>query len=250
MKKLLICIICILLIGSLASSSYSSDIASKYDKNVKIKSIPININDQDNISIIYPEINGLNKREEKLINALIKNNIYEIVVRKEEDMYEGYNLLFSLDYKIAHISDEFISICYTGYSSPLNSGRGYTDEFYTINIDAAQGKIVDKKDAFKDENQIFNLLMQDKFESITEKEGIKGKYLFSDLVNDFHLIEPKEGLESPDLKYFIDGNNLVFAVLDTSGVYEYTIEISKIKNFFNSDILDKIQMKELNTIAN
>lgn len=149
-----------------------------------------------------------------------------------------------LDYKITHFSDGFISICYSGYWSLLNSGRGYTDELYTINIDTAKGKMVNKGDIFKDKDQIFDLLMQDKFNSITEKEGIKGRYLFSFLGNTFHSFDSKDGLDSPNLKYYIDGKKLVFVLIDTSGDYEYSIEINKVKDFLYRDIFKKIQIEE------
>lgn len=226
-----------------SNNNYSTQCASSNNENIKIIDKHIIEKGQNDIEITYPQFCGLSGEQETAINLLIKNNIYEIVKKNKEGLYDGYNLLLLLDYKITHLSDGFISICYSGYWSPLNSGRGYSDEIYTINIDTAEAKIVNKKDIFKDEDQIFKLLMQDKFDSITEKEGIR--YLFSFLVNTFQSSDPKDGLDSPNLKYYIDGEKLIFAVSDISDVYEYSIEINKVKDFLYRDILKKIQMEEL-----
>lgn len=238
----LICIFIILLINPMVSQHrYPASSLSMSAPNINIADQLIIDKNQNDIEVNYPEFNGLNNGQDAVVNALIKDNIYETVSRLRDSMYEGYHLFMSLDFEVKHLSDNFISICYTGWKGALTAGRGYTDCLYTLNIDVKQGKIVSKDDIFSNKKQIYELLTNNKFESITTIDGVKGGYPFSFFANEIDFIDSKEGIDSPNFKYYINGNNLVIVFSESNGYHEYSIEINKVKKYINEDVLKLIQ---------
>lgn len=207
-----------------------------YTPNVSIVNNQIIQND---ISINYPEFSNLNQNDDKIINDLIKDYLHKLVEQKKISIFKEYNLYLNLNYEIKYFSDNFISICFMGSEGVLNNvGRGFGLSLYAINIDVKQAEIVDVEDIIVQYNSIYELLAQDKFESITTIEGIKGGYYFS---SQFNSPDQEDGLEGSNLKYYITEEKLVLVISGGRQYYEYAININNITEYLNKDILSKIK---------
>lgn len=243
MKRIFACIFAALII-SFVIFQYNYSASSLFISTNKIGIIDRQIieKDQNDIEVSYPEFNGLPKGENAVVNVLIKDNIYEAVNQLRDSMHEGYNLFMDLSFKVEHLSDSFISISYAGDGGALNNaGRGYSNRLYTINIDVKHSRIVTKDDIFSNKLQIFELLMNNRFESITTIEGVKGGCPFSFFADDIGFINQDEGLDSPNIRYYIKEDNLVIVYSDSSAYYEYSIAIDKVEQYLNGNILKLIR---------
>lgn len=240
MKKLFIYFFTVLIAGFLINQSSYLRGEDKTSKAIEIITKEISETGKNDIEVNYPEFHGLSNGQDTVVNILIRDDICGLVRQDKKSMYEAYNLLLHLDYEVKHLNNEFISIYYSGTWGALNSGRGYHDYFHAINIDIKQAKIVTKNDIFNNKTEIFKMLMQDKFDSITTTDGIKGAYPFSFFVNEIGWVDPDKGLDPPAFEYYIDGDNLVIAYTDGDS-HEYSIAIDKVDKYLNEDILKLIR---------
>mgnify|MGYP001363720103 CR=1 FL=1 len=88
---------------------------------------------KDNIKIRYPQIENLkDKNKQTKINEIIKNNAYGYIESYSGEEIDNYDL--DINYKVTLISNDLLSIQYSGYS--YDEGTAHpTDQFYTINLD-------------------------------------------------------------------------------------------------------------------
>lgn len=202
---------------------------------------------RNDVIIEYPQISGLKGIKDIFVNKLIKNEIYQLVERSESSMNKHYALILYLNYEIKYLSNDFISIVYKGsWGARFNAGRGYANRLYSINIDVNQNKILNVSDVIKNGDAVYDILAQDKFESINTIEGIKGNYKFSSKHDHIQQGEIKKELNSknksadPYLDWYISDNNLVFAIGEPWSYYEYSISINEIKEFLYPDFYEKM----------
>lgn len=240
MEKIVIYLFAVLSAGFLMNQSIDSRAEDTTSKDIEIITEELSEAGQNDIEVNYPEFHGLSNGQDTVVNLLIRDDICGLVRQNKNSMYEAYNLLLYLDYEVKHLNHEFISIYYSGTWGALNSGRGYHDYFHAINIDIKHAKIVTKNDIFNNKTEIFKMLMQDKFDSITTTDGIKGAYPFSFFVNEIGWVDPDQGLDPPAFEYYIDGDNLVIAYAEGDS-HEYSIAIDKVSKYLNEDILKLIR---------
>lgn len=211
------------------------------DKIIPVKSAAaidkcIREEEPNEVMVTYPMFN--NENQDMGLNRLIEKNIQNFVQQSKDKV--RYNIILHLDYKLECVNDKFISIFYFGYKGAVHNEGRLHSEVNTINIDVEHLKEINKDDFFINKNAVLNLLMQDKFESISIIESVKGGYKFSSLA-DYSSIDLTEGLDSSCLSFYINGDNLIFVVNDSSVYYEFSIAIDEIENYLNKDVLEIIQ---------
>lgn len=187
---------------------------------------------ENHIEISYPMALGIENKDR--VNEIIRNYIYEMVERDRAGIYEMYGLLLILDYKIEFLNDKFISIKYEGSFGAIgNAGRGYIRLIYTLNIDMQEGKIINKEDIIKNEKEIFELLMQDRFEIIG---GTVDMPPFSST----QAIRKNEGMKASNLDYYINEGKFIIVQGAYSAHAKCSIDLDEVKEYLDEDIVEKI----------
>jgi|GEM_PF-2205161 len=250
MKKIVISILLVLGISLLIFSkkTFQKEKISS-TQNAKIITEQILENTNHDIEVKFPQFYGLTENSDKIINDIIKDGIYDFIEVKKSDMIL-YNLYLRLDYKIEYLNDNFISIAYSGIWIPATDNIGFRggDEFYTINIDIMQGKVIQLNDFLVDTNKIYDLLEQDKFECINPPENIKENGLFSRYSNTSRNMI-KEEISSDITKesnqrrvqWYVTGNALVLCISENRYLHKYSVSLDEVKEFLNADIMSKIK---------
>ena len=185
--------------------------------------------DGDDICISYPMVLGLDNGE--IVNKLIKDHIYEIVRRRTG----YYDVEIHYQCNVEFFNDKFLSIRYEGWWGAEKVGIRRTGRTHTINIDIEEGKIVSKADMVKDSDRVFEMLMENQFESV-RLDGKKIKPYYSP--GDF--IRQKEGLEASHLDYYITRDKFVVTRQNAYDYTEYAIGIDEIKEYLNEDMVRKL----------
>lgn len=138
MKKVVISMFLILGISSiLFTKKIFSNEESEKIEHIKIITEQILENTDNDIDVKYPQLSGLKDNRDEIVNDLIKNEICSSVEAKKNGM-TSHNLYLLLEYEIKYLSNDFISISYSGIWIPTGNGIGFRggDELYTINIGA------------------------------------------------------------------------------------------------------------------
>ena len=192
------------------------------------------------IELHYPQISGMgDSAKEERINALIRQDIFEIL---EHEPLTWPDYCFSagtICSEVKFLNGSIVSIFYTGYCGYISPGRGVGAPFgRAITIDIESERIMALDDVISDFDTLSTLLMDNKFENITEWEGQKGNYPF----NRENVTRPNEWKMSSQCKsWYTDGKNLVIieTVLDTYN--EYSKNIRSVYNIFKEDFIKKIK---------
>ncbi len=106
---------------------------------------------------------------------------------------------------------------------------------HTINIDIEEGKVVSKADMVKNSDRVFEMLMDNQFESVQLDEKEARPY-FSP--GDF--IRQAEGLAGSHLDYYIRGDKFIITRQEIYDFTEYAIRINEIKEYLNEDMVRKL----------
>ena len=118
-----------------------------------IKSEYSDKNQNNNIRIFYPQIQGLGDeiREEK-VNVLIKEDATKLVGGY---LYEDNNLFHDLDYEIKFLNDRVFSICYKGSYGGTTNGQKLSPIILTTTVDIGTGKILTLNDVVNDFDALY-----------------------------------------------------------------------------------------------
>ena len=185
------------------------------------------------VCVKYPMILGLENAE--TVNSLIKTHISEVVERRSRVIRNQYYYEMRYQYEIEFFSDKFLSIRYEGWWEADDVGIQRIERTHTINIDIEEGKVVSKADMVKNSDRVFEMLMDNQFESVQLDEKEARPY-FSP--GDF--IRQAEGLAGSHLDYYIKGDKFIITRQETYDVTEYAIRISEIKEYLNEDMVRKL----------
>ena len=139
------------------------------------------------------------------------------------------------EYEVEFFNEKFLSIRYEGWWGAEEVGIHRSERTHTINIDIEEEKVVSKADMVKNSGQVFEMLMENKFESIP-LNGKEARPYYSP--GDF--IRQKEGLAGSHLDYYIKGDKFIITRQETYDVTEYAIRISEIKEYLNEDMVRKL----------
>ncbi len=187
----------------------------------------------NNVCVKYPMILGLDNAE--TVNSLIKTHISGIVNKRSYIIKNHYYYEMHYQYEVEFFNDKFLSIRYEGWWAAEEVGIRRTGRTHTINIDIEEGKVVSKADMVKDSDRVFEMLMDNQFESV-ELDGKEAKPYFSP--GDF--IRQTEGLTGSHLDYYIKGDKFIITRQETYDFTEYAIRISEIKEYLNEDMVRKL----------
>ena len=130
----------------------------------------------NNVCVKYPMILGLDNAE--TVNSLIKTHISGIVNKRSYIIKNHYYYEMHYQYEVEFFNDKFLSIRYEGWWAAEEVGIRRTGRTHTINIDIEEGKIVRKADMVKDSDRVFEMLMENQFESV-RLDGKKIKPYYS-----------------------------------------------------------------------
>lgn len=190
------------------------------------------------IELHYPQIRGMgDPAKEERINNLIKEDIFEIL---EHEPLTWPEYCFCAGTNISEVkfaNDKIISICYKGHLGYISPGHGDDSFARATTIDIEQERIMTLDDVISDFDTLNTLLLNNKFENITEWEGVKGTYPF----NDSYIIRP-EGwqISKQNRSWYTDGEE--FVILETAVIYnEYSKNIQSMNNIFKKSFIDKIK---------
>ncbi len=99
--------------------------------NDELFAIQTEIFSQNQISIRYPQIEGIETQEK--INQLIKDHVIEEVSKTEEGLSGDTEIIWEMDYEITMKTSEILSILYRGYCDLRENSETY---YYGFDIDA------------------------------------------------------------------------------------------------------------------
>lgn len=192
------------------------------------------------IELHYPQISGMkDSAKEKRINMLISQNILEILDHEPLAWSDYCFSAGTMRSEVKYFNSDVISIFYTGYCGYISPGRGVGAPFgMAITIDIETERIMTLDDVISDFDTLSALLLDNKFENITEWEGKKGNYPF----NRENVIRPDGwGISGQCTSWYTDGKNLIIieTVLDTYN--EYSKSIKSMKNIFKEDFIKMIK---------
>ena len=139
------------------------------------------------------------------------------------------------EYEVEFFNEKFLSIRYEGWWGAEEVGIQRIERTHTINIDIEEEKVVSKADMVKNSGQVFEMLMENEFESIP-LNGKEARPYYSP--GDF--IRQKEGLAGSHLDYYIKGDKFIITRQETYDFTEYAIRISEIKEYLNEDMVRKL----------
>ena len=162
----------------------------------------------------YPQLQGLKDSDkEERINLLIENDVMKVL---EEDMlFSENNLSLHLDYEIKCVNEKIISIFYKGWHGAVINGKNLPPICLATTIDMEKEKIVTLNDVIIDFDKLSQLLLNDKFESISTWDGVKGTGMMSILYCKResklieHLKQTKFDIRDHNIEWYTDGNNLI-----------------------------------------
>lgn len=210
---------------------YSSQNTSLYGNTIVIINRRIVEKNENDINVSYPMLLGGDKSEK--VNELIKNYIYGVVDEYRGGVYHSYDLFLEFTYEVTFLNENFISIRYDGCCGAIgNAGRGYLFPKDTINIDMEKGKVVNKEDIIKDEDGLFELLIQDRFE-------ITGGRCHCPIC--ITQTERKdEGIRAENLYYYINEGKFVIMQTNYHGDTIYSIGLDEVEDYLDEELVEKI----------
>ena len=204
--------------------------------------------DTSDIEVYYPAVVSRDKARDRKINQLIEGHIYELINMWSDAHQNDDEITYFMDlnFKITYISDSFISISYigdSGFGVKMAKTMRLLREYFTVNIDVKDLKIIEMDDIIQDKDQIYRLLAADQFEQTTLWDGVKGCYPYSE---NSDAVGPETGLSSDYFRFYIQGNR--FGLLFDPGryYYEYEIDLDRVREYLNQDILDRIPLTATN----
>ena len=158
-------------------------------------------NEYCRVKLSYPQMTGnSDKEKESKINRLIEADIKKLMELAAPD--EEYGYIFTIGnrfYEIEYADEKFISISYDGWAEYQPPGRGLHFSMMTTTINCEEMKVLELKDVVSDLNGLCQMLMEDRFEHITEWDGETDFYKVSTTYS-------REGAER-DLLEALNGND-------------------------------------------
>lgn len=191
--------------------------------------------EQYDACINYPQLTGMeDKEKEKRLNAMIEKDVMKILEQGASKYSEiQWRFSVSLEYDIKYMDSRIISILYKGCFVPIAPGKGIPAVAMVTTIDMKEESILTLENVVADYNQLYELLMKDKFENITKWDGVAGQYKVS-REYEFKvstLLEDLNG-DDTDIEWYIDDEHFVIVILDGMADYnEYAISLQDAKGF-------------------
>lgn len=209
-----------------------------------IKSEYSDKNQNNNIRIFYPQIQGLGDeiREEK-VNVLIKEDATKLVGGY---LYEDNNLFHDLDYEIKFLNDRVFSICYKGSYGGTTNGQKLSPIILTTTVDIGTGKILTINDVVNDFDALCGMLVEDRFENVTMWDGRKGERKISErYIQDEGLAGSLQKEEwditaGTNFGWYVNGRQFVIVLNEVVTYNEFAIDISEVEDILDHGFLDML----------
>lgn len=199
------------------------------------------------IEIIYPQLHGMKDEDkENRINCLIENDIKKIL--EQNSLFDEDNLYLHLDYEVKLLNKNIVSIVYKGSEGAVHNVQTRSDAILmATTIDMENEVIIALNNFINDFDALSSLLLEDKFESITAWDGIKGGYKISqyyegkrELLLEHLLTAEDFDISNHYIEWYTDGYNLIIVDLELGYYYEYLMDFDSLE-----DIVDRIFMKKI-----
>ena len=142
MKKILLCILFILIINMTACTTYDNVMVTKPDvtdaTTAQNYSLIFSSYRQGNTVLYYPRIDGLNdaQKQDKL-NSLIFEDAKNAITLFDDDI-----VCITIDYEVVTQRPELISIKYTGHGCVSADCEKEVTVYYNSNVSIADGVIL------------------------------------------------------------------------------------------------------------
>ncbi|MDE7197427.1 MAG: DUF4163 domain-containing protein [Lachnospiraceae bacterium] len=210
-----------------------------WDVDFEIKREAYHYNEERNdINIYYPQLTGFGDAiKEERINALIEENAKKWI---GETNKEGDDSLYclNLDYKVKFLNDRIISILYKGGHGYITAGHGYPAKAVATTIDMEEEKVIALKDIITDFSELSDMLLADKFESITRWEGMEG-IEFSRTYESKGRVE--QDLTEAKRQWYTNGDHLIIIFEKFNDYDEYSISIGSVSQILDETFLKKLE---------
>lgn len=204
------------------------------------------------IEIIYPQLHGMkDKDKENRINCLIENDIKKIL--KQNSLFDEDNLFLHLSYEVKFLNENIVSIVYKGGEGAVHNVQTRSDAILlATTIDMENEVTIALNNFINDFDALSSLLLEDKFESITAWDGIKGGYKISqyyrgskrELLLEHLLTEEDLDISNQYIEWYTDGNNLIIVNLDSGYYYEYLMDFDSLEDIVNRFFIKKIRGRQ------
>ena len=192
--------------------------------------------------IDYPQLSGMEDEEkEKRLNIMIEKDAMKVLERDVSDK-EGNEGRFTvgLDYDIKYMDDQIISILYTGWFGAV--GARCPAIAIVTTIDMKEERVLTLENVVADYELLYDLLMADKFENITNWDGMVGQYTVSqEYEHKISTLSENLNGDDRDIEWYIDDEYFVIVILRGMPDYnEYAISLQDARDFLKKDFLKKI----------
>ena len=194
--------------------------------------------ERNDINIYYPQLTGFGDaaREER-INALIEEDVKKWIGETNKEGDDSLYCLY-LDYEVKFLNDRMISILYKGGHGYATAGHGYPAKAVATTIDMEEEKVIALKGIITDFSELSDMLLADKFESITRWEGMDG-IEFSRIYEDKGLVE--QDLMDTERQWYTDGDCLIIIFEKFNDYDEYSIDIESVSRTLDETLLRKLK---------
>lgn len=209
-----------------------------------------NQEEYNEIEIVYPQLQGMKDEDKEYrINRLIENEINKIL--KQNSLFDENNLFLHLDYEVKFLNKNIISIVYKGSEGAVHNiqTRSYAILMATT-IDMENETIITLNDLINDFDALSSLLLEDKFESITSWDGIKGGYKISwnyegskrGLLLEHLLTAADFDISNHYIEWYTDGDNLIIVDFESGYYYEYLMNFDSLQDVVDRDFIKRTKV--------
>lgn len=220
---------------------YNLELRRNKDASVFLTKCELKLSDEQYETFIdYPQLSGMqDKEKEKRLNELIKKDVMKILEHDNPDDEWCFSAI--LNYKIMYRDNRIISILYEGSYGAILPGRGQPDTAMVTTVDMEEEKILSLEDVVADYNELYDMLMADKFENTTKWEGQAGQYKISEEYSNSERLMGELKGDDEDIEWYIDDEHFVIVIFSGRTDYnEYAIGLQDAKVFLKKIFYKKI----------